>query len=102
MNDTVNGLLALMRTDGIAGEVINLGNPAEITIGDFARTVVRIAASNSEILFKPLPLDDPTRRKPDISKAQRLLGWSPKVDLNDGLTRTIAYFADVHSVASIR
>ena len=102
VNDTVNGLLALMRTDGIAGEVINLGNPAEITIGDFARTVVRIAASNSEILFKPLPLDDPTRRKPDISKAQRLLGWSPKVDLNDGLTRTIAYFADVHSVASIR
>jgi nucleoside-diphosphate-sugar epimerase len=99
VSDTVNGLLALADTDGIGGEVINIGNPAEITIADFARTVVRIARSNSKILFKPLPVDDPTRRKPDISKAHRLLGWEPRIDLEDGLTRTIAYFAEYHSVA---
>jgi nucleoside-diphosphate-sugar epimerase len=102
VSDTVRGLLALMDTPEIAGEVVNIGNPAEITIGDFARTVVKVASSSSEIHFKPLPVDDPTRRKPDISKAQRLLGWSPTIDLEHGLEQTIAYFAGAQFITDAK
>jgi dTDP-glucose 4,6-dehydratase len=70
----------------------NIGNPHEMTILEFARTVIELCGSRSQIIFKPLPQDDPKVRQPDISKARRVLGWEPKVDLRTGLTRTLAYF----------
>jgi nucleoside-diphosphate-sugar epimerase len=94
VDDLVLGLLALMDVDGIDGEVINLGNPVEITIREFAEAVVRLTGSRSEILHKPLPVDDPTRRQPDITKARCLLGWEPVVSLENGLARTLDYFAE--------
>ena len=75
VSDLVRGLLALMSSPDIAGQVVNLGNPAETTVSEFAERVIELAGSRSPIHFQPLPIDDPTRRKPDISKGQRLLGW---------------------------
>ena len=94
VDDTVAGLLAMIDTDSIAGQVINLGNPAETTIREFAETVVKLTGGRSEIVTKPLPVDDPTRRKPDITKARELLGWEPAVPLETGLQPTLAYFAE--------
>lgn len=90
VSDLVRGLLSTMETDGLAGEVINLGCPDERTIADFAATVQRLCGTTVPIVHRPLPVDDPTRRCPDIHKAQRLLGWTPTVALEDGLRRTIA------------
>lgn len=98
VDDLVGGLLKLMDVDGIDGEVINLGNPIETTIREFAETVVALTGSRSEIQFKPLPVDDPTRRQPDIAKARALLGWEPAISLDEGLRRTLAYFADALSL----
>ncbi len=95
VDDLVQGLMRLMETDGLKGEVVNLGNPIEITVRQFAETVIDVAGSRSEIIFQPLPVDDPTRRQPDISKAKRLLDWEPTVFLRDGLQITIAYFASL-------
>lgn len=94
VDDTVNGLLGLIDVEGIDGEVINLGNPAEITVRRFAETVVALTGSRSTIDYQPLPIDDPTRRQPDIAKARRLLGWEPAVPLEEGLRRTLAHFAE--------
>jgi UDP-glucuronate decarboxylase len=84
----------MIDTDGLAGEVINLGNPVEITVGQLAEEIVALANSRSEIVYKPLPADDPTRRQPDIGKARHLLDWEPRVSLRDGLRATLAYFAE--------
>ncbi len=92
VDDLVRGLLRLMECDGLAGEVVNLGNPHEFTIREFADQVVALADSGSPILYQPLPVDDPTRRRPDISKAIRLLDWQPQVNSSDGLGATLAYF----------
>jgi nucleoside-diphosphate-sugar epimerase len=92
IDDLVDGLLALMETPGLEGEVVNLGNPAEITVRAFAETVIHVTNSPSTIVHEPLPTDDPTRRQPDIGKARRLLGWEPKIELRDGLRHTLAYF----------
>jgi nucleoside-diphosphate-sugar epimerase len=92
VDDLVAGLLALMEIDGLAGEIVNLGNPAEISVRAFADIVLRVTGSSSSIVFEPLPIDDPTRRQPDIEKATRRLGWQPTIDLEEGLTRTVAYF----------
>jgi nucleoside-diphosphate-sugar epimerase len=94
VDDLVSGLLALIEVDGLAGEVVNLGNPSEITVREFAETVVRLAGSTSGIVYQPLPMDDPTRRQPDISKARQMLGWEPRVSLEAGLAKTLAYFAE--------
>ena len=92
VEDLVDGLIRLMETaDEVVGPV-NLGNPAEFTIRELAETVIEITGSASKIVHRPLPSDDPKQRKPDISKAQELLDWCPKVQLRDGLARTIAYF----------
>jgi len=92
VDDLVDGLIRLMDTgDGVVGPV-NLGNPSEFTIRQLAEIVTEITGSASKIVHRPLPLDDPRQRKPDISKAQELLDWRPLVPLRDGLTRTIAYF----------
>lgn len=91
IDDTVDGLLAMMRQDAEIGP-LNLGNPAEFTIRELAETVLRLTGSNSRIVFRPLPADDPVRRQPDITLARKILGWAPKVELEDGLKETIAYF----------
>jgi UDP-glucuronate decarboxylase len=92
VDDLVDGLIRLMESgDEVVGPV-NLGSPSEFTIRQLAEIVIAITGSASKIVHRPLPLDDPRRRKPDISKAQELLGWRPSVPLRDGLARTIAYF----------
>ena len=71
---------------------INLGNPSEFTIGVLAQTVIDLARSRSQIVFKPLPEDDPLQRQPDIARARETLDWAPTVELKEGLALTIAYF----------
>jgi nucleoside-diphosphate-sugar epimerase len=71
---------------------VNLGNPTELTMLQFAGQIIRATRSRSKIAFKPLPQDDPKQRKPDITKANKILGWSPKIPLHRGLKATIAYF----------
>jgi len=72
---------------------MNIGNPVELTMLQFAQEIIGVTKSKSKIVFKRLPQDDPKQRKPDITKAKKILGWSPKVPLNAGLTQTIAYFS---------
>jgi UDP-glucuronate decarboxylase len=92
VDDLVDGLIRLMETgDDVVGPV-NLGNPGEFTIRQLAEMVIEDTGSASKIIHHPLPMDDPKQRRPDISKAQELLDWRPKVPLRDGLAQTIAYF----------
>jgi UDP-glucuronate decarboxylase len=92
VDDLVDALLRLMATpDEITGPM-NVGNPSEFTILDLARKVVELTGSKSEIVFKPLPSDDPTQRQPDIRLARKLLDWSPQIALDQGLRKTIKYF----------
>lgn len=93
VDDLVRGIIATMNKDGFHGPV-NLGNPNEMTIVDLARRVVELTGSQSQIVRRPLPKDDPTRRQPEIKLAKTELGWSPEVDLNEGLQRTIADFKE--------
>jgi nucleoside-diphosphate-sugar epimerase len=90
--DLVAGLVATMETDGIAGQVFNLGNPDERTIAEFAATIQRLCGVDLPVEHRPLPADDPTRRCPDIARARAILGWEPTVGLEEGLGRTIPYF----------
>jgi UDP-glucuronate decarboxylase len=91
-DDLIDGLTRLMATGKDVTGPINLGNPDEITIRELAEMIVRLTKSRSRIESRPLPLDDPRQRCPDIAKAKSLLGWGPKVPLADGLKETIAYF----------
>jgi len=95
--DLVNGLMRLMFTDGLAGEVVNLGNPNEVSILEVAKLIKKLTNSSSQISFHPLPEDDPARRRPDISKARKLLGWVPTTSLEDGMRETIRYFEKILS-----
>jgi dTDP-glucose 4,6-dehydratase len=90
VSDLVDGLVRL----GSSEErfPVNLGNPAELTILEFAERIRGLMGSNLDVIFKPLPEDDPRKRRPDISKAKRVLGWEPKVALEDGLRQTVEYF----------
>lgn len=92
VDDEVEGILSAMFCENTDGEVINIGNPDECTILEFAGIVARLCGVKLDIIYKPLPFDDPTRRCPDISKARRLLGWEPLVPLEQGITATIEYF----------
>ncbi len=92
ISDMIDGLMKLMFTDGFSGQVVNLGNKEEKSIISVARLIKDLTKSKSEIVFKPLPEDDPSRRKPDITKAKELLNWEPKVDFEDGLKKTIPWF----------
>src|SRR5437870_5450447 len=95
ISDLVRGVLEwLDRGDELP---VNLGNPEEVTVLELARTIIRLAGSRSEIVHGDLPEDDPRQRRPDISRAQRLIGWRPEVGLEDGLTRTLEYFRSVES-----
>ena len=92
VDDMVRAWIALAdQEEGVDGPV-NIGNPHEITIKEFAEIVLDATGSQSELVFKPLPEDDPLKRRPDISKAKAELGWEPSTDLRDGLAKTIAYF----------
>ena len=92
VDDLVDGMVKMMNNkEGFIGPV-NLGNPSERTILDFAQLIIKLTNSNSKIIHKPLPKDDPTKRKPDISLAKEKLNWEPKVDIEEGLLKTIRYF----------
>jgi dTDP-glucose 4,6-dehydratase len=90
VSDEVAGILGLSRSDEHLP--VNVGNPHEWTILDCAKTVLKVTGSSSKIVFRPLPQDDPMQRKPDISKARRLFGWEPKIDLETGLGLSLDYF----------
>ena len=92
VDDMVEALIRMMNNSkGFAGPV-NLGNPVEMTVTELAEKIIRLTDSSSSLEYRELPQDDPTRRKPDISLAKKMLGWEPKVSLEDGLKKTIAYF----------
>ncbi|MDV3293765.1 MAG: SDR family oxidoreductase [Nitrososphaerales archaeon] len=91
-SDTIAAILRLMLSLGTKGEVLNIGNPRETTIIELARMIKRITGSDARMVLSQLPADDPKRRKPDVSKARNLLGWQPKIGLDDGLRRTIGWF----------
>lgn len=88
--DLIEGIYRLMMSD--YSLPVNIGNPHEITVLDFAREIIRLTGSRSRVIYKPLPQDDPKQRRPDITKARTLLGWEPGVKLEEGLAKTIAYF----------
>lgn len=90
VSDLVEGIYRLMMSDYELP--VNIGNPSEITVAEFARQIIRATRSRSKIVFKPLPQDDPKQRQPDISKARTILRWEPKVPLEEGLERTIQFF----------
>ncbi|MBP8274805.1 MAG: SDR family oxidoreductase [Acidobacteria bacterium] len=90
VTDLVDGILKLAMSS--ENDPVNIGNPHEMSIADMAKTIIRMTGSTSQIVYKPLPTDDPKVRKPDITRARTLLGWEPKVMLDEGLTSTIAYF----------
>jgi UDP-glucuronate decarboxylase len=92
VDDLIEGLILMMNSaDDFYGPV-NIGNPGEFTILQLAKIIIKLSRSNSKIEFKPLPQDDPAQRKPDITIAQKKLGWNPKIDLEEGLRNTIRYF----------
>ena len=91
--DLVAGLIALMDADFDGMEPVNLGNPNEMTINELLGQVVALTGSTADIVHRPLPVDDPRRRRPDITRAQAVLGWTPRVALDEGLARTCAWFA---------
>ncbi|MBE3071595.1 MAG: SDR family oxidoreductase [Acidobacteria bacterium] len=90
ISDLVDGIIRLMLSD--QNDPVNLGNPHEMTVEEIARTIIRMTGSTSRIVYGVLPTDDPKVRQPDITKARALLGWEPRVQLEDGLTQTIRYF----------
>ncbi len=92
VSDMVEGLIRLMEKEHTKGEVVNLGNPEEYTMADLAKKVKEMTGSVTEITNKDLPQDDPIRRRPDIAKAKKLLGWEPSVSFDEGLKTTIAYY----------
>jgi dTDP-glucose 4,6-dehydratase len=92
VSDLVDGILRLMESS--TNDPVNIGNPHEVTIEEIARTIIRLVGSTSKIVYRPLPLDDPKQRRPDITRARTLLNWEPKVGLEEGLLKTVAYFSD--------
>ena len=90
ITDLVDGIIKLMLSP--ENDPVNIGNPVEMTIKQIAETIIRVTGSTSKIVYRPLPTDDPKQRRPDITRARTLLGWEPKVQLDEGLVKTIAYF----------
>jgi dTDP-glucose 4,6-dehydratase len=90
VDDLVEGIYRLLLSD--YHKPVNIGNPSEITLKDFAEEVIRLTGSQSKIIYKPLPQDDPKQRQPDVSKAKEILGWEPKIGRTEGLTKTLDYF----------
>jgi dTDP-glucose 4,6-dehydratase len=92
VSDLIEGIYRLMMSDFT--DPVNIGNPAEMSVLEFAKVIIEITGSKSKIVYENLPVDDPKVRRPDISKAKELLGWEPKVELREGLSKTIEYFND--------
>jgi dTDP-glucose 4,6-dehydratase len=90
VSDLVDGILRLLESD--THDPVNIGNPHEVTIEQIARTIISLVGSKSRIVYRPLPQDDPKQRKPDITRAQTILGWQPKIGLEEGLAKTVSYF----------
>jgi dTDP-glucose 4,6-dehydratase len=90
IGDLVDGIIRLMLSR--VNEPVNIGNPREMTIEEIARTIIRMTGASSRIVYQPLPTDDPKVRRPDITRARELLGWEPKIALEEGLVETIDYF----------
>jgi len=95
VDDMIDGFIRLMGSDGAITGPVNLGNPGEYTMLELAETILKLAGSGSKLVYKPLPQDDPRQRQPDITLAQNTLGWTPRVNLEDGLKETIDYFRRV-------
>jgi len=98
VTDLVDGLYRLMQSE--ERYPVNLGNPREMTILEFAEHIRAMTGTQSRVVFEPLPEDDPKQRRPDISKAKSVLGWEPKVALEDGLRATVAYFQDLRATVA--
>ena len=94
VDDLIEGMIRMMNTENDFTGPINLGNPEEFTILELARKVIEMTGSKSEVIFKPLPHDDPRQRKPDISLARKMLNWEPQISLDDGLGHVINYFKE--------
>ncbi|MBM3777038.1 MAG: SDR family oxidoreductase [Acidimicrobiia bacterium] len=92
ISDLVDGVLRLMEAD--THDPINIGNPHEVTIEEIARSIIELTGSTSRIVHRPLPVDDPKQRRPDVTRARTLLGWAPGVGLREGLVRTVGYFRE--------
>jgi dTDP-glucose 4,6-dehydratase len=90
VSDLIDGIFRLAMSD--FHEPVNIGNPREMTIKQFAEEIIRITGTKSQIEHKPLPVDDPKVRQPDITRARKVLGWEPKVEFEEGITKTIEYF----------
>jgi dTDP-glucose 4,6-dehydratase len=90
VDDLVEGIYRLLLSD--YAYPVNIGNPDEITIKDFADEIIKLTGTDQKVILKPLPTDDPKQRRPDITKAKELLGWEPKIDRAEGLKRTYEYF----------
>jgi dTDP-glucose 4,6-dehydratase len=90
ITDLVDGIIKLMLSS--ENDPVNIGNPVEMTISEIAEAIIRMTGSKSKIVYRPLPTDDPKQRRPDITRARTLLGWEPKVQLEEGLIKTIEYF----------
>jgi UDP-glucuronate decarboxylase len=97
VSDLIDGLIRLMGSPGSVTGPVNLGNPGEFSVRELASLVIEMTGTESRIVHRSLPEDDPRQRRPDITQARCLLGWSPKVLLHEGLEKTIAYFAQLSS-----
>lgn len=102
VEDLIDGLVGLMATQGAVTGPVNLGNPVEFTIRQLAERILALTGSSSELIFRPLPQDDPQQRQPNISLAKQLMGWEPMVMLDQGLEKTISYFDQLLSEAGSR
>lgn len=100
VSDMVVGIMAAMESADTAGEIFNLGNPDEYTVLDFAHAIAGMIGSNAGFTYHPLPINDPTRRCPDITKARTILGWEPRVNLASGIDRTVEWYRRVLSLPS--
>jgi dTDP-glucose 4,6-dehydratase len=96
ITDLIEGIYLLMQSS--EQEPVNIGNPQEMTVKEMAETIIRITSSKSDIIYRPLPDDDPKVRQPDVSKAKRVLNWEPRVDVKDGLIRTVEWFVQNHRI----
>lgn len=95
VDDLVEGIYRLLHSD--YAQPMNVGNPDEITIKDFAEEIIKLTGTDQKVIYKDLPVDDPKQRQPDITKAREILGWEPKIDRAEGLKRTYAYFKTLTS-----
>jgi UDP-glucuronate decarboxylase len=101
VDDLIDGLIRLMESSDDVTGPINLGNPSEFTVRGLAETVIDLTGSNSKLVYRPLPTDDPKQRQPNIRRAEESLNWRPTLALREGLMKTIAYFDDLLATTPI-